>query len=568
MDFSRFWQRFTPMMIYYAIILFTLVVIVPAFFLFRSNNSNSDDFKNVSSLLEDVEIKYEDDNINIQTVKLPHYVNTKKPFELKVNLDVSDGKLSEHSIGLYTSYMDFSCIIDGKVFYSLKTPKNFIPYSGGTYTYYVINLPENIKDPTLYIKFEPKLKFSSKYRINTIYIGKRTNFFSSLLYNDWLGIVLSGILIFVFLLTTIISLAIKNEDILVAKRIFNIGVLCLIMAVYYSIRFQIVSYLLSEYRAGVYIVEHVSFLFFTFPVIKLLEENVDDKFDNLLEIGIHMIFMNFTIQLVSTLLGIIDFKEMMPVTYIIFFIIFLISGISIIFSNSTEHPEKRILAISILPIFINVFAEALSYVRGTQVFTSLILLLNVIFFVGIQIFILIRTYFDIQNENIQNQFYEDMLIKDALTGLGSRYAFETHLEEIREQPRDVLVISIDLNNLKEINDNLGHSYGDQAIIKAGNYLKSTVPQADIYRIGGDEYVILWEGSFDTRIIEELKNKKLFINEKLQEIPISFALGYSRYDYNSNITIDEVLRRSDKSMYDDKIMHKRKILKMKKMKNIS
>lgn len=95
----------------------------------------------------------------------------------------------------------------------------------------------------------------------------------------------------------------------------------------------------------------------------------------------------------------------------------------------------------------------------------------------------------------QAQALEELAIRDELTGLYNRRGFITmaqqQLKIALRTGTPLLLFFIDLDDLKTINDNLGHQAGDQALVAAARILKSTFREADILgRIGGDEFAIL------------------------------------------------------------------------------
>ena len=101
---------------------------------------------------------------------------------------------------------------------------------------------------------------------------------------------------------------------------------------------------------------------------------------------------------------------------------------------------------------------------------------------------------------IEKQEKENLLIdlsnKDALTGLLNRTAWNKKLEEINSKAEKIRVVFSDLNNLKRTNDVLGHAAGDELINKFTNVLKSVFLDDEVYRIGGDEFVVVIEKNID------------------------------------------------------------------------
>jgi PleD family two-component response regulator len=80
---------------------------------------------------------------------------------------------------------------------------------------------------------------------------------------------------------------------------------------------------------------------------------------------------------------------------------------------------------------------------------------------------------------------------DPLTGLDNRRAFETHLGEAESAHEDFVVVFIDLNGFKKLNDEFGHALGDSFLRGYGVWLsRVTRDRAHVYRLGGDEFVVM------------------------------------------------------------------------------
>ena len=136
--------------------------------------------------------------------------------------------------------------------------------------------------------------------------------------------------------------------------------------------------------------------------------------------------------------------------------------------------------------------------------------------------------------------------KDPLTGLLNRQSFYA---AVSNDPKSLkALILIDMNGLKAINDREGHVAGDKALeTLARCFLKATTSREAIYRVGGDEFVIVCRKASeeDVRIIIER------IREKLAETKYHCAIGYS-YSSNESKNIDEMYKAADEMMYKDKM----------------
>lgn len=142
---------------------------------------------------------------------------------------------------------------------------------------------------------------------------------------------------------------------------------------------------------------------------------------------------------------------------------------------------------------------------------------------------------------------------DSLTGVMNRNEMNNRVDEIAGNAelsdKSVGIIFIDLNGLKRTNDERGHLAGDILLKEAASILKNLFGQDEIYRAGGDEFMVL---SFGTT--EEALNKKIAELRKQVELSdtVSFAIG-SFFDANSN-NILSAMTKADKRMYDDKELY--------------
>jgi diguanylate cyclase (GGDEF)-like protein len=150
-------------------------------------------------------------------------------------------------------------------------------------------------------------------------------------------------------------------------------------------------------------------------------------------------------------------------------------------------------------------------------------------------------------------------LTDELTGLYNRRRFfvltEQYMKLSVRTKKKLLLLFIDMDNLKWINDHHGHNQGDQALIDLANILKKTFRESDIVaRIGGDEFVVLSESTDEngeivlTRLYENVKDH----NAKTSRCyALSISVGATQFDPKYPISIDELLSKADALMYAQK-----------------
>lgn len=163
---------------------------------------------------------------------------------------------------------------------------------------------------------------------------------------------------------------------------------------------------------------------------------------------------------------------------------------------------------------------------------------------------------------------EELALFDELTGLHNRRGFmtlaEQQLKVAKRSKNKMILFFIDMDNMKEINDRLGHDIGDIAIQTAAKILRLSFRDSDVIgRLGGDEFVVLIYETNDyseNEIRARLEDTTRNINLELEyDFKIELSIGISLYDPNYDLTIEKLIKDADVSMYKQK--NKRKEKKM-------
>lgn len=151
-------------------------------------------------------------------------------------------------------------------------------------------------------------------------------------------------------------------------------------------------------------------------------------------------------------------------------------------------------------------------------------------------------------------------IRDDLTKLYNRRGFlmlaKQQLKIVHRHKRLASLVFIDLDNLKEINDNLGHQYGDLAIIEVASVLKELFRDSDIIgRMGGDEFAVFAIGvSKETaellagRLANRLEEKN---SRHGRLFDLSVSVGIAPYNTEKEYNVVELLSLADTLMYQHK-----------------
>lgn len=154
------------------------------------------------------------------------------------------------------------------------------------------------------------------------------------------------------------------------------------------------------------------------------------------------------------------------------------------------------------------------------------------------------------NRTLQHKVYID-----AATGIPNKNKCEELLNSPESADDDVCICSFDLNNLRRINNSLGHEAGDEYIHRFAVCLREAVPKEQfVGRDGGDEFIVITHG-FDKKAVDEcllaVKERMKEESEQNYDMPMSYAVGTAlACDYQGS-TMRELFNLADKNMYINK-----------------
>jgi diguanylate cyclase (GGDEF)-like protein len=198
-------------------------------------------------------------------------------------------------------------------------------------------------------------------------------------------------------------------------------------------------------------------------------------------------------------------------------------------------------------IFIHIFHESFSYEK-TAFYVLIILIPFIYTFLGF----MINERLKFLNKLESLEKYRVFANTDDLTKLLNRIGFsllvDQQLKIANRKKKGMLLIYIDMSNLKRINDTFGSKAGDMALIDAANIIKNAFRMSDIIgRIGEDEFAVLaietsWAVA-DIFAIRLRDNLKKFNEEVTRPYKIYFNIGFSYYDPLNPCSLEELISKA-------------------------
>ncbi len=489
------------------------------------------------------------------------------PLNLNKNayIDMSVRKLlgSESRDGTYimfrTKHAEVHVFADDKEIYSygdMESP--LFPLPGSAWI--LVPLHDTYEGQYLTINLH---RIESKYGgiMEQVFIGDRGDMIEKLLADNLLEIICCmaiGFLAVILLVASIAEIHIVHTYNLLHLTVFTT------VAFIWSANETHCTQLFFGNMETISILTYEAIAFLPMPMLSYYKnsrhKSVRDTADRLSIVPV----INFILLNGLHFLGIFDMSQILILTHIC--ILTVMGGICItnlragIIKNRKDNTLPEFGAIGFVVLAVSILIDIVHYYMTSFVDASKYSR------VGLFVFILmlaIDTIHSTLTEEInirKADIYKSVAFTDSLTGLGNRQAYEQEIEKIdaREEMLDHLVVGIlDMNNLKRTNDSMGHAEGDRYIISISGFIQKYFGKiAKIYRIGGDEFAVLFTGR-DSDIYFETEANMFDDIMKEGRQDINFAYGSAIYNHITDKNAGDTIRRAEAKMYDSKHKYKHK-----------
>ena len=153
-----------------------------------------------------------------------------------------------------------------------------------------------------------------------------------------------------------------------------------------------------------------------------------------------------------------------------------------------------------------------------------------------------------------------MALTDELTNLYNRRGFlragTRLLSAVSRDKRGALLVYIDVDGLKSINDSAGHAAGDSMLTRTAQVLRAVFRDSYILgRLGGDEFAALAPATYPNAcnfIVQRLQDAVAADNLSRAESTLSLSVGFAQFDPDKPSSISDLLRKADMAMYQNKL----------------
>ena len=277
-----------------------------------------------------------------------------------------------------------------------------------------------------------------------------------------------------------------------------------------------------------------------------------DKDSRLLCLICRLHLLNLCVCSLLQAVGVAQLHEMLPLTHMLMILTLLsLLRLLVAWLHSELRWEARLMLCGFGALGCCCVAGFLDYYLWGKRLYLIYFSIGILMLVVSLLTVSIGYVYQEMVKSSQMRYYQKIANTDLMTQLDSRTAFE---DRVRQSPilnGSCACIVMDINNLKQVNDTMGHSAGAELICTAAECILSVFkPLGCCYRMGGDEFAVLLQHITEPQVNRALSELQLCISRRnlTRSFPLSVAVGHSM---GQNAPIEHVFREADANMYRNK-----------------
>lgn len=493
---------------------------------------------------------YQGDRLLFEDAALPRkFIDTGESYTL-VNRLPASSPYQRPDLQVKTYYMDVSCRVDGQPVYTYGPEERGFYKSGGMICH-TFSLPDDWTGKELRLTIRP-LAGNMNNDIAAPVISTRSQMFMRGLRDSVDDILINNSLLFLgFLL--LVAFLVLRQDHRWNREFLLLALFLILSSLYYFSRMEITPYFIENSYA-VYMVEYSVFAMLPGMVLIICGPACDKKFQPILGVLELFIAVNTVFLVVAGTFSKYEFAQLGFFSFILKLLSFFAVLAFLLLTKPAQNGKRNSMLISFLPYCAGTMVA--SFLHYTDMIIDVVMLekIGILLFASLQLYFLVQAHFEVYREAMDKQIFEKLAFTDLLTGLKNRNAFELALQDL-ESYAACYLLSIDINNLKTVNDTLGHAKGDELIVEVSRLIREFFPDAQCFRIGGDEFQIIVTGKTEEAVQDGIAAMKENAKRAGCGLPVSIACGYARYDKFSGAGIQAAQILADQNMYADKVREK-------------
>lgn len=455
----------------------------------------------------------------------------------------------------YSVHQNITVYCDEKVIYQFPVENNNPFAKTPGYNWNFVTLPNRNNEITIQIT-SPYAGYTED--IPTFYVGNTVSIIGKIISSNIISFVLC-IIIFCFGICMVVYWIYIRFHMPIKLNLLNLGVFALFLSFWSANESRFTTLIFGNNLVCSYIA-FISLMMLPLPFALFVRSYYGDDSD-IWDIFCFLDVIQIITCLALQLLKVADLRNTLWTTHIMMLFLALIVLTSSKKLLKKKEKSKQIslhlfcICICTITLILDIFAFYLGS-SDSNTFGRIGFLLYIII-LGISS---IRDSASLMKLGKKATTYQQLAFTDQMTKLSNRTAFNRDFTILSSSPNDIAVIGFDLNCLKQINDTLGHTLGDDYIINSAKIISNTYSNVGkCYRVGGDEFVVIIEQAshFDFQYYFNLLEWSVdSFNAGQKNIHMQIAYGYAIYDSALDKSLEDTYNRADKNMYMNKKNKKR------------
>lgn len=501
----------------------------------------------------------------VDTAKLRDLEGTEVYQEFSVFHDIPEDLPEGQYLCFRSKNVFFQMYIDGELVYEPYVPENVMyTKSPGTRWNYV---PIDSENAGKQLEFRiTKVYESGTSSLDHLCMGEPARAIMDTIEGKLVAFITCILMLFVGAILIIADIPI-NMSTRKNHELMYLGLFAVSIATWCLAETHLLQIYLGDSRV-MQLVSCCSLMMIAIPMVLYLDAAFGFRKRKVLLCMVGISFAEFIVCMVLHFARIADVHETLKLSHVVLFLCAVILFYTIarnsftMGKNSTKNIYRILRGIGLSSLSVATVIDIFRFYKGYGSDSAMFVR------IGLLIFILcfgsssLEKTINAVKLGVQTEFVSQLAYKDGLTRIGNRTAFEEHLIEL-EKVKDAIpavgIVMFDVNDLKYVNDNLGHHEGDGLLLESAALIKDSFVEVngECFRIGGDEFVVLLSGDevkerCEAGIATFKEAMKGYNSQPNPEFRISIADGYAIYDKTQEgKKLMDIYQMADMQMYENK-----------------
>lgn len=481
-----------------------------------------------------------------------------EPFSLPIKFNTTEPVIISKTIpndvgypmvlGFRSAHQRLKVFCDDEQIYSFGYDNLSIFGKSPGAAYNLVRLPKDCAGKTLTIEFfSPYTNYNGN--LDVIHNGSKAALVFSLLRTHILSVLVTVVIFIAGVVTLMAYYFIIRKDSNVTKETVYLGLFAILVSLWLFGECRLTQFFFIPPAVNTCLT-FTAMLATPIPLVKYIACGQYVTKRKLLNVLSELLAALMIICILLQAFNIFDFIQQLPIINLSF----AISGAIILYavlSDAIQHKNSErnqlLIAVGVLTLFF-VLETVVLYIGGSTI--------GGMMRIGVLIFIAMQAQSAFKKASAIMHL-SHLASVDALTSCLNRTMYNQMIADCEGQ-NEISIVIADINILKLINDNYGHTVGDEAIINCAQHFTHTFSSyGSCFRIGGDEFAMIGKNLSEQQLSELCEEMNTVCNNTSKKVNYHFSVSLGFAIFNSDIdnSLLDTIRRADKKMYENKKLSK-------------